>query len=93
MQDMFFSEAQAKKFLNTSIKKVENWNDFLKNTKNKKMIFAPFCEEPKCEDWIKDKTGGVSSRVIPFKQPSTKGKKCVHCHKPATAWAYFARAY
>ena len=91
IQDNLFNSAD--KFLKSSIKKVENWKDFLSAIKNKKMVLAPFCGEPECENLIKDKTGGVSSRVVPFEQPLIKGKKCVHCGKAAKDWVYFARAY
>ena len=83
----------AKNFLNSSITKVEKWTDFLEAIKNKKIVLAPFCGSPECEDWIKDKTGGVSSRVVPFNQLPIKNKKCVYCGKKAEAWTYFARAY
>ncbi len=91
VQNSLYTNAQ--KFLDSSIKKVETWDDFMKAVKDKKMVLAPFCGGVKCEDWIKDKTRGVSSRVIPFEQPSVSGKKCVHCDKKAGVWAYFARAY
>ena len=55
------------------------------------MVFAPFCGEVSCEDWIKDKSGGVSSRGIP-EQKEIK-EKCVYCSKPAKYKVYFSKSY
>lgn len=90
IQKSLFSK--AKKFLKKSIVEVNNWKSFEAAVKNRKMIKAPFCGEEKCEDIIKAKTDGASSRVIPFKEKKPKGK-CVNCDKKAEAFAYFSKAY
>ena len=65
---------------------------FSSQVKNKKLVKAFFCGETKCEDEIKDKTNGVTSRLIPFDQPQEKGK-CIHCNKESKFLVVFGKAY
>ena len=81
---------KAKKFLDSSIKKANNWNEFLNIIKNKQIALAPFCGDIECEDCIKEKSGGASSRLIADKK--TKGK-CVYCNKPSNLLVYFSKSY
>jgi len=90
MQDNLFNK--AKKFLDSNVVEAKNWNDFLKQIKNKKLVKAFFCGNIKCEEDIKDKTNGVTSRLIPFEQPKNIGK-CVHCNKEGKFLVIFGKAY
>jgi len=54
----------SKKNLLNSLTKVKSMQELKKAVKNKKLALAPFCNDPECEDWIKEKTGGTSSRCI-----------------------------
>lgn len=83
---------KAKTLLESSIIKVYNWKDFEKVIKDKKIAYCQFCGEIECEDWIKDKTGGATSRCIPFKQEKIKGN-CIQCNKEAKHWVYFSKSY
>ncbi len=83
---------KAKKLLKDSIVEVKNFKELEQAVKNKKMAKALFCGETGCEDWIKDKTKGATSRCIPFKQEKVTGK-CVYCNKKAKYFVYFARNY
>jgi prolyl-tRNA synthetase len=83
---------KAKKFLEANTVKVTNFKDFEKAIKNQKLVLAPFCGETECEDYIKDKTKGATSRNIPLKQEPVKGK-CAHCGKEAKFWTYFGKTY
>ena len=82
----------AKKFLESNTVKAEKFDDLKKAIKEKKLVLAPFCGETECEDLIKDKTGGATSRNIPLKQEAVKGK-CVHCDKEAKFLVYFGKSY
>jgi len=84
---------RAKRFMEESTVEIDNWDDFMKASKKKKLIKALFCGEIECEDWIKDKTKGTNSRCIPFDQPKTISGKCIHCNKEAKFIAYFSRSY
>ena len=90
MQNSLFNK--AKKFLNSNITEAKNWNDFVKQIKNKKLVKASFCGKVECEDWIKDKTQGATSRLIPLESPK-KLDKCVHCGKEGKFLVYFGKAY
>jgi prolyl-tRNA synthetase len=90
MQNHLFDKAHE--HLKKSIKEVETWDDFLKAVEAKKIIYAPFCGEEECEDWIKDKTKGANTRAVPFGQKQIS-KKCVHCGKDAKQYAYFGKCY
>jgi prolyl-tRNA synthetase len=59
----------------------------------KKMALMPFCNTSECEDWIKEKTGGATTRNIPENKKLVKGQKCAHCGKEATCMIYVAKAY
>jgi len=89
--DMF---NKAKKFLKDSIVETNDWKEFMEAIKSKKMVKSYFCNEPECEDWIKDKAGGATSRCIPLgsKNPPSEAE-CVHCGKPAKVEIYFSKSY
>ncbi len=55
-------------------------------------VRAMWCGDTACELEIKEKTGGASTRCMPFEQKQL-GDVCVHCGKPARAMTYFAKAY
>ncbi|MBW2992903.1 proline--tRNA ligase [Candidatus Woesearchaeota archaeon] len=83
---------KAKSFLKESIMEASDWDAFASMIKAKKIVKAPFCGETECEDYIKEKTEGASSRCIPLddKPPKTK---CIHCKKPAKYNVYFSKSY
>lgn len=82
---------KAKKFLDESIVTVDNWDDFVKAINDKKIARALICGSTECEDWIKDKTSGATSRCI---DTSAKKKgKCVHCGKDAENYIYYSKSY
>jgi len=80
---------KSKKLFEDNVIKVKNFNELKKAIKDKKLALANFCNKGECEDWIKDKTGGATSRVI-IKE--VKGK-CVHCGKEGKFLTYFGKAY
>ena len=83
---------KAHEHIKKNVFETESWSEFLKGIDKKKIIYAPFCGEEKCEDEIKDKTKGANSRCIPFNQKKID-KKCVHCGKKAEFYAYFGKCY
>ncbi|MBU0666964.1 MAG: proline--tRNA ligase [Nanoarchaeota archaeon] len=83
---------KAKKQLDDSIVKTDDF-DAMKSVINaKKIAFVPWCGGVECEDWIKDKSGGAKSLNIPLGQKKPN-KKCVYCDKKAKHYAYFAKSY
>ncbi|MBD3203901.1 proline--tRNA ligase [Candidatus Woesearchaeota archaeon] len=83
----------AKKFIEENTVETKDWAEFIKAIKDKKMVYAPWCAETECEDWVKEKTGGAKTLNIPFNLPKKIDEKCPHCGKPAKVWCYFARSY
>ena len=55
-------------------------------------VKAPWCGSQECETKVKDDTG-ADIRLIPFDEIAALGSICIICKQPATAIAYFARAY
>jgi prolyl-tRNA synthetase len=90
MQKDMLEKAQA--FLENSTVTVKTWNEFMDAIKKRKLVKTVWCNEQECEDWIKDKTGGASSRCIPLEQEKVSGN-CPHCGKPAKTWIYFSKSY
>jgi prolyl-tRNA synthetase len=83
---------KAKKLLDSNVVNADNFNDLLKLIKNKRLAKSFFCGRIECEDLMKDKTNGVTSRLIPFEQPKKIGK-CVHCGKEGKYLVVFGKAY
>jgi len=90
MQKRLFKKAKA--FLDSNIVEVSKWEDFVKHTKNNKIVKTLFCKRDECEKDIKDKTAGITPRCIPFDSKKPKGK-CVNCGKEAQVVIYFSRSY
>ena len=55
-------------------------------------IKAMWCGDSACEDKLKDETGGVKSRCIPFVEEQLSDV-CVCCGKPAKHMVYWGRQY
>ena len=55
-------------------------------------IKAMWCGNSECEDKLKDVTGGVKSRCIPFKEEQL-ADICVCCGKPAKHMVYWGKQY
>ncbi len=83
---------RAKGELDSHLKVVESWAEFLSALEGGNLIIAPFCGEPKCEEEIKERSKanvevepgapsmGAKSLCCPFKQPrkiDPAKQKCV----------------
>lgn len=55
-------------------------------------IKAMWCGDSECEDKLKDVTGGVKSRCIPFEEEHL-ADTCVCCGKPAKHMVYWGKQY
>ena len=67
--------------------------EFLDIAANKPgFIKAMWCGSSECEDKLKDETGGVKSRCIPFVEDHI-ADTCVCCGKPAKHMVYWGRQY
>ncbi len=69
------------------------YEEFLDTARNKPgFIKAMWCGDSACEDKIKEDTGGVKSRCIPFEEEQLSDV-CVCCGKPARHMVYWGRQY
>ena len=67
--------------------------EFLDIAENRSgFIKAMWCGESECEDILKDETGGVKSRCIPFVEENL-GETCVCCGKLAKHMVVWGRQY
>lgn len=85
--------ANAESLLKEGIVNAKNFDEFSSAIKNKKIVFAPWCEETVCEDAIKEKLAGVKTLNMPFDQNELKDLACVHCGKPAKKMCNFGKSY
>lgn len=70
-----------------------SYEEFLQIASEKSgFIKAMWCGDVACEDKIKDETGGVKSRCIPFEEEHLSDT-CVCCGKPAKHMVYWGRQY
>ena len=69
------------------------YEEFLDTAANKPgFIKAMWCGDSACEEKIKDETGGVKSRCIPFEEEHLSDI-CVCCGKPAKHMVYWGKQY
>ena len=84
---------KAAKNLEEKMHTAANWEEFLDIAQNRPgFIKAMWCGDEECENKIKDETGGVKSRCIPF-DGEPVGETCVCCGKPAKHLVVWGRQY
>lgn len=74
--------------------RVENWDDFrsIFPEGKSKFVYAHFSGDPAVEKQIKDETGGVTVRCIPWDAEDEPGT-CIRSGQPSPRRVLFARAY
>ena len=85
--------ARAEKNLAEKMSVAHDYDEFLDIAQNRPgFIKAMWCGDSECEDKLKDVTGGVKSRCIPFVEEHISDK-CVCCGKPAKHMVVWGRQY
>jgi len=85
--------ARARQFREEHTSRAATWAEFTALMEGRPgFVIAPWCGEAKCEAEIKTETQ-ATIRNIPFGSAAPSGETCVHCDAPATAFAWFAKAY
>lgn len=82
---------RALNYRNKKTKTTKTWNEFVKEIKAGKFVFAYWCGDKKAESKINKETG-ASLRCILLDQKKQEGK-CIHCSKKSNKKALFAKAY
>ncbi|KAK7823141.1 proline--trna ligase [Quercus suber] len=96
IQQSLFDAAKQKR--DACIQTVKTWDEFVEALSQRKMIFAPWCDEEEVEVDVKARTkgemGACKSLCSPFDQPELpEGTKCFASGKPAKKWTYWGRSY
>ena len=86
--DMF---SDAKKILEDRTVEVNTYDDFKTELEKGRLIKAPICDNPKCEEEIKEETS-ADVRVITSDSDDTSSK-CIKCSDQSTSRPLFARGY
>ena len=87
MYERALKNTQEKTFTATS------YDEFIDTAKNHPgFIKAMWCGDSECEEKLKEVTGGVKSRCIPFEEEHLSDT-CVCCGKPAKHMVYWGKQY
>ncbi|MDI3474083.1 MAG: prolyl-tRNA synthetase [Candidatus Woesearchaeota archaeon] len=81
----------AESLLYSNIEKADTEKDFLKLIKAKKIVEIPLCRNAKCEETLKEISGGAKPLFI--SEHNAKGKKCIICGNDADYYVYAAKTY
>lgn len=91
VHDILYDNAAKNLQARTSIARTHE--EFLDIAANRPgFIKAMWCGDPACEEKLKQETGGVKSRCIPFEEENL-ADTCVCCGKPAKHMVYWGRQY
>ena len=86
--DMF---ANAKKILDERTTTLETYDEFKSELEKGMLIKTPICDNPSCEEKIKEETG-ADIRVVPD-DCEDNGSKCIYCGDQSKIRPLFARGY
>ena len=86
--DMF---ADAKKILDVRTVEVNDYDNFKSELEKGRLIKAPICDNPKCEEKIKEETS-ADVRVIE-EDSNDSSAKCIKCSNQSVVKPLFARGY
>ncbi|MEM4396572.1 MAG: proline--tRNA ligase [Candidatus Woesearchaeota archaeon] len=78
----------AKRMMDSYLDEAKTLEEFEQKILQNKLIKVHFCDNPECEEKVKEKYG-VTSRVI----VEEKEGKCIFCNKPSKYVAYFGSSY
>ncbi|MFQ6025013.1 MAG: proline--tRNA ligase [Nitrosopumilaceae archaeon] len=82
---------KATKILEERTVEVSNYDQFKTKLEEGMFLKAPWCENQKCEEKIKEETG-ADIRVIPFDSENTRSN-CIFCKSQSKVNVIFARGY
>ena len=91
IQKGLYNKAQHN--LENSIKEVKTQQELIQVIKQNKFALMSWCNTSKCEESIKDKTGGAKSLNLPFNKQKNIVEICPICQKKSTCKALFGRSY
>jgi prolyl-tRNA synthetase len=84
--------ARAREFRDAHTSRTSSYEEFKQIMEGRPgFVISPWCESAKCEADVKAETQ-ATIRNMPFGQ-GTPSEACIRCGKPATVYAWFAKAY
>jgi prolyl-tRNA synthetase len=83
----------AEKLLVNSIRKTDSKKELIKFIRERKTVIVPMCKSAKCEEKIKEETGGAKVLFIDSENNAVKNKECIACNKSADYWVYIGKSY
>lgn len=90
IQDKLFENSKNFRLENT--RETDLYEEFKNLLESKKgFVYSYLCEDPKCEEKIKEETM-ATARCIPFDQDIKTGE-CIFCKKEGNKKVFFAKAY
>ncbi|CAE6152124.1 unnamed protein product [Arabidopsis arenosa] len=89
IQGSLFKKAKTKR--DSCVEEVEDWAQFLKALKKRRLVLAPWCDEEGVEMDIKRRSDGLAKHFgTPFSQPPMSlGTLCFASGKLAKSWSYW----
>ena len=84
---------KASKYLKDSIIEAKSIEQLKKGIEKNKLVEAPFCNEIKCEESLREKITGLTSRCIPLENKNKVSGNCINCKNKANVLVYFAKSY
>jgi prolyl-tRNA synthetase len=85
---------KAKDSIDARTKKTSNFIEMVQEINQGKWVEVPFCGEKPCEADIREKTEGITSRVITGNISKEHGEaSCINCSKKAKHFVIFSKAY
>lgn len=83
----------SKRTFNENVVEVSDMDSLRKAISEKKMAYAPYCDEGDCEDYIKEESGGAKTLNSPLDSTVKPGTKCVRCDNEAKKMFLFGKSY
>lgn len=90
---------RARQNCDAKLSKVKTWSEFMTSLNAGHRVIVPWCNDSKCEDTIKKRSGEESagsakSLCIPTHQTEIEpGTLCFQCGTEAKIWCMFGRSY
>ncbi|CAA0818353.1 Class II aaRS and biotin synthetases superfamily protein [Striga hermonthica] len=93
IQQNLFEVAKQKR--DSCIRVVHSWEEFDEALNQKKLIFAPWCDDEAVEKDVTNRTNNdAKSLCSPLDQPPIpEGTLCFASGKPATKWTYWGKSF
>jgi len=84
---------RARRRMEESIVTVKSLEEARRAVEEKKIARSFWCGDPRCEELVKEETGGEIRGTKFLEIESTEGEKCIACGRDASHVVYIAKSY